>query len=122
MTAYTGHSGLRVEAIATTASQKTGNNASQEVAKASGTGDNHFYLPIPSLRFWSPDDPFLYGLKLQLKDKKEKVIDEIDSYFGMRSVSLGKVDGVNRPLLNGEFGGKGLFVCSHLWPVRMPMK
>ena len=32
-----------------------------------------------------------------------KVVDEVSSYFGMRSVELGEVDGVIRPLLNGEF-------------------
>lgn len=62
-----------------------------------------FYLPIREPRLWSPDDPFLYGLKLQLKDRKGEIIDEVSSYFGMRSVSMGKVDGVLRPLLNGEF-------------------
>lgn len=46
---------------------------------------------------------YFHGLKLQLKDRKGEIIDEVSSYFGMRSVSMGKVDGVLRPLLNGEF-------------------
>jgi hypothetical protein len=75
----------------------------REVAKAEGSAGMKFYLPIANSKRWSPDDPFLYDLKLQLKDNKGKVVDQIGSYFGMRSVSLGKVDGVTRTLLNGEF-------------------
>ncbi len=75
----------------------------REVAKAEGGAGTKFYLPISNPKRWSPDDPFLYDLKLQLKDRKGKMVDQIDSYFGMRSVSLGKVDGMTRTLLNGEF-------------------
>ncbi|MCF0196342.1 MAG: beta-glycosidase, partial [Bacteroidaceae bacterium] len=32
-----------------------------------------------------------------------KVVDEVASYFGMRSCSIGQVEGVTRPLLNGQF-------------------
>lgn len=88
-------SGLKVSAVA--------NDGSSDVAKAEGTTNNTFYLPIKEPHLWSPDNPFLYDLKLQLKDRKGKIVDQIDSYFGMRSVTIGKVDGVNRPLLNGKF-------------------
>jgi hypothetical protein len=52
---------------------------------------------------WSPNDPFLYGLKIQLKDERGYVVDAVGSYFGMRSVSLGIVNGQLHPLLNGKF-------------------
>ncbi len=78
-------------------------DGNREVAKAEGGTGVRFYLPISNPKLWSPDDPFLYDLKLQLKDSKGKVVDQTDSYFGMRSISLGKVDGVTRTLLNGEF-------------------
>lgn len=93
--AYTEDKELKVTAIA--------DNGTSEVARTEGNSNMSFYLPIREPRLWSPDDPFLYGLKLQLKDRKGKIIDEVSSYFGMRSVSMGKVDGVLRPLLNGEF-------------------
>ena len=93
--AYSDNPGLTVVAIAS--------NGTSEVAKSNGSSNTGFYLPIQNPRLWSPDDPFLYGLKLQLKDRKGKIIDEISSYFGMRSVTMGEVDGVLRPLLNGEF-------------------
>ena len=91
--AYTEDKELKVTAIA--------DNGTSEVARTEGNSNMSFYLPIREPRLWSPDDPFLYGLKLQLKDRKGEIIDEVSSYFGMRSVSMGKVDGVLRPLLNG---------------------
>ena len=106
--AYTAHPGLKVTAIA--------KDGSTEVAKADGMSGNRFYVPVPSPRLWSPEDPFLYDLTLQLKDRKGKVLDEIGSYFGMRSVGIGKVDGVNRPLLNGEFVFQIGLLDQGYWP------
>jgi len=58
---------------------------------------------VPEPTLWSPDNPFLYGLKLRLKDKKGRLLEEVSSYFGMREVGLKKIDGTLRPTLNGEF-------------------
>ena len=95
ITAFSPESGLRISAIA--------KDNQTEISKSDGSSNEVFYLPVKNARLWSPDDPFLYDLKLQLKDKRGKVIDEVDSYFGMRSIALGKVDGMTRTLLNGEF-------------------
>lgn len=73
------------------------------VASKQGASDTAFALPMPDAHLWSPDDPFLYNLKIELKDKKGKTLDEVASYFGMREVGLRKIDGVLRPTLNGEF-------------------
>ncbi|MBQ6087356.1 MAG: beta-glycosidase [Bacteroidales bacterium] len=73
------------------------------VAGGKGETNSKFYLSLRDVRLWSPDDPFLYDLKIRLSDRKGKVSDEVVSYFGMRSCSLGKVNGIMRPLLNGEF-------------------
>lgn len=73
-----------------------------EVGRVSGGVDETIVVPVPDARWWTPDDPFLYDLKVVLKDGST-IIDEVESYFGMREVTLGVVDGVNRPLLNGEF-------------------
>ena len=60
-------------------------------------------LPVPDAKLWSPDSPFLYDLTVQIKDAQEAVVDSVHSYFGMRSVGLGKdAGGHTRPLLNGE--------------------
>ncbi|RYG62895.1 hypothetical protein EON80_22255, partial [bacterium] len=62
-----------------------------------------FEVPVPNPHLWSPSDPFLYNLKVQLIGKNGKALDEVTSYFGMRTVSVGMVDGMIRPKLNGKF-------------------
>lgn len=73
------------------------------VSHISGNSTNHFEIPVPNAHFWSPDDPFLYDLRVELLDRNGRVVDEVTSYFGMRSVGLGMVAGKLRPLLNGKF-------------------
>jgi beta-galactosidase/beta-glucuronidase len=73
------------------------------VSHVSGDCTNQFEIPVPNPRRWSPDEPFLYDLKVQLADRKGRVLDEVNSYFGMRSMGLGMVAGKLRPLLNGKF-------------------
>lgn len=46
---------------------------------------------------WAPDSPTLYDVIVKFGE------DTIKSYIGFRSVSSSKVDGIVRPLLNGEF-------------------
>jgi beta-galactosidase/beta-glucuronidase len=60
-------------------------------------------LPISNPKLWSPDNPFLYDLKLVIV-RKGKAVDEIKSYFAMRKISL-KADnnGILRMLLNNNF-------------------
>ena len=60
-------------------------------------------LNIENPRLWSPDDPFLYDLKVALVDAQGAAVDEVGSYFGMRKVSLGKdAKGYTRILLNNR--------------------
>ena len=60
-------------------------------------------LPVNDLKLWSPDDPFLYDLKISLI-RKGKVIDEVKSYFAMRKSSLMEDEnGVLRMMLNNRF-------------------
>ncbi len=86
--------GLQVEAVAL----KDG----QVVGRVRGGADRALSLPVPQPRLWSPDDPFLYDLKVTLR-RDGKVVDQVDSYFGMRSIEIAMVDGVPRPMLNGKF-------------------
>lgn len=108
VTVTTDNTGLKVTAVA--------KDGTTEVAKAEGAANNKFYLPIRNPHLWSPEDPFLYDLTLQLKNTRGRIIDEVNSYFGMRSVSLGKVDGVNRPLLNGKFVFQIGLLDQGYWP------
>lgn len=60
-------------------------------------------LPVPAPKIWSPESPFLYDLHLTLQDTEGNVIDQVESYFGMRKVSLGKdANGYTRMMLNNE--------------------
>jgi hypothetical protein len=61
-----------------------------------------FELKIPKARLWSPDSPFLYDLEVTVLDNG-KVIDSVQSYFGMRKVSLRRDDrGILRLALNNK--------------------
>lgn len=55
-------------------------------------------LPEGRVREWSPDDPFLYDLRFELRDADGRLLDALDSYAGLRSVAI---DG-KAVLLNGR--------------------
>jgi Glycosyl hydrolases family 2, sugar binding domain/Glycosyl hydrolases family 2/Glycosyl hydrolases family 2, TIM barrel domain len=59
-------------------------------------------VAIPDAKLWSPDKPFLYDLQVELLDG-EKVVDAVESYFGLRKIEVKKdADGINRLWLNNE--------------------
>ncbi|MFD6426182.1 glycoside hydrolase family 2 protein [Streptomyces sp. NPDC060198] len=58
----------------------------------------HLALPEDRRREWSPEDPFLYDLRIELLDAQGEVADSVESYAGLRSVAIrGKA-----VLLNGR--------------------
>ncbi|KAJ0107199.1 hypothetical protein N8I77_004893 [Diaporthe amygdali] len=63
----------------------------------SGTSGAAFDFNVPGVDPWSPDSPTLYNLTVTMGD------DTVSSYTGFRTVGRGIVDGIERPLLNGEF-------------------
>ena len=81
----------------------TAYHGKQKVAEAEGQPGEDIVLSIENPDLWNPDHPFLYDLKLELVDKNGKK-DEVQSYFGMRKISLGRdKDGYYRMMLNNEF-------------------
>ena len=59
---------------------------------------------VPNEKLWSPDSPFLYGLKIILRNDKGEILDSVRSYFGMRKISIGKdAQGIERMMLNNKF-------------------
>jgi hypothetical protein len=59
-------------------------------------------VEVPIVRPWSPADPFLYDLRVELK-RDDKVVDSVRSYFGLRKIALGKdKQGVTRIMLNNK--------------------
>lgn len=73
----------------------------RQVAEVQGPAGAELKLAIAQPQLWSPDSPYLYDLKVELRDG-DQVIDQVDSYFGMRTIALGQVNGVTRMLLNGD--------------------
>lgn len=68
----------------------------RKVATVTGRTGQPLTLKIAHPRLWSPDDPFLYDLRVSVGH------DRVGSYFGMRSISVEKVDGTPRTVLNGK--------------------
>ncbi len=59
-------------------------------------------IPLPDARLWTPEDPYLYNVAFTLTRDGETV-DEVTSYFGMRSFTLRKdMKGYMRLCLNGK--------------------
>jgi hypothetical protein len=96
-----------------TAVVRTGKKA---IASAEGEAGKIFYIPLKNARLWSPQDPFLYDLTLSLRDETGRITDEVISYFGMRDIRLGEVNGVVRPLLNNEFVMQLGLLDQGYWP------
>ena len=88
----------------------------KEVARAQGTAGTALSVPIANPKPWSPDSPFLYDLKLTLTAPNGQISDEVMSYAGMRDIQLGKVNGVVRPLLNGQFVMQLGLLDQGYWP------
>ena len=71
-----------------------------DVANAAGPAGQEFRVPVPTARLWTPDNPFLYTLRVSL-GRGDKPTDAVDSYFGMRKVEVASDGRVRRILLNG---------------------
>ncbi|MFY9150375.1 MAG: sugar-binding domain-containing protein [Prolixibacteraceae bacterium] len=74
----------------------------KELVSKQLTADQKIRIEIDNPMLWSPDHPFLYDLKLTLQNPKGDVIDEVKSYFGMRKISLGDLNGAKYLFLNNE--------------------
>ncbi|KAJ7233181.1 alpha-L-arabinofuranosidase B [Mycena rebaudengoi] len=99
----TGASGQTVTAIVST--------GGQTVANSSATVGSSVRLSIPNPRLWSPDDPFLYDLRVTLSSG-----DVVTGYFGMRTVGTAVVNGFLRPVLNGRFFFQMGTLDQGFWP------
>ena len=57
---------------------------------------------VPGPRLWTPDDPHLYPVDVELVAGDGTVLDRVGTYFAMRSIAVGKDEqGFQRLLLNG---------------------
>ncbi|GFH77073.1 hypothetical protein Sgou_17430 [Streptomyces gougerotii] len=88
----------------------------KEVGTATGAAGEELSVSVPDPRLWSPDDPFLYDVRAELPPAGDAPGDEVGSYAGMRSIGLKKIDGVQRPVLNGEFVFQTGTLDQGYWP------
>jgi hypothetical protein len=106
LTPNLGNSTLRVKALGAgiygqtvTATVSSGGTV---VGSASGAVGSEFSVPVPNPHLWSPNDPFLYDVKVDLKSGAT-VVDSVGSYAGMRSIGVASINGKSRTVLNGQF-------------------
>ncbi|MFI1819196.1 glycoside hydrolase family 2 protein, partial [Lentzea sp. NPDC020367] len=83
----------------------------QVVGRQTGTTGGSLRVPVPNARLWSPDDPFLYDLRVTLASG-----DVVTGYFGMRSLGKAMIGGVMRPMLNGKFVFQSGTLDQGYWP------
>src|SRR6185312_2278989 len=88
---------------ATVSLKEEGSGASSSFSgSASGFTGRPLTINIPNASLWSPEHPVLYSLHLTLSPDN-KPGDQIDGYFAMRKISVGKDDkGINRLMLNNK--------------------
>jgi Glycosyl hydrolases family 2, sugar binding domain/Glycosyl hydrolases family 2, TIM barrel domain/Glycosyl hydrolases family 2 len=88
----------------------------KEISRVQGPIGKSFSLPVPHAHTWSPDDPFLYDVKIALLQKGKK-LDEVSGYFGMRKISVSKgADGYPRLYLNNRPGFEMGVLDQGYWP------
>ncbi|MDB6063796.1 MAG: Beta-galactosidase/beta-glucuronidase [Pedosphaera sp.] len=90
--------------------------SNKEVAQATGPANKEFSMQITTPHLWSPDDPFLYDLRITLKDG-DNMVDGASSYFGMRKIALRRDEsGVTRMALNNQFIFQTGALDQGFWP------
>ena len=73
-----------------------------EVIASADVVDGKAVVKVPQVRTWSPDSPYLYGVKVSIS-RKGKVVDSVDGYTAMREISICRNKGYNKRMaLNGE--------------------
>jgi hypothetical protein len=74
-----------------------------EATLRSGPPGAPLRVPVLNPRLWTPDHPYLYDIKVRLIGRSGKVVDEVSSYAGLRTIGVVN-DGKGRPriALNGK--------------------
>ena len=90
--------------------------AGQEAGRVTGPPNQELSLPLAAPHLWSPEDPFLYDLRVTLSQGDLKS-DTVASYFGLRKIALRKDDeGVTRIALNDQFTFQIGTLDQGFWP------
>jgi beta-galactosidase/beta-glucuronidase len=90
--------------------------SNKTIASATGVSGQEITLKIDDPILWTPENPFLYDLDLELMSGNTTV-DKVKSYTGIRKISLGKTeDGFTRILLNNKFIYENGPLDQGFWP------
>jgi beta-galactosidase/beta-glucuronidase len=96
---------LAVAGAGTTAGDKieaVAMEGTREVGRIAGDVGAPLVLSVPNAKLWSPEQPFLYDLKVTLTHAGQ-LSDTVTSYFGMRKISMAKdAKGIPRIMLNNK--------------------
>jgi hypothetical protein len=90
------------QAAADTMVVVTARDGHRVVGRATGRPGTELRVPVRGPKLWSPDTPFLYGLDVALVDSRGRRLDQVGSYFGMRTIGVAQADGARRMVLNGK--------------------
>lgn len=86
------------------------------ISESTINGKGFFSMPVKNAKLWTPDTPNLYDIKIEVL-RKNNVVDEVESYFGMRKISLGKdKSGFTRLMLNNKFVFQNGPLDQGYWP------
>ena len=70
-------------------------NPSQNVIAEAVVEGGKAVVKIGDVKTWSPDSPYLYGVKVSI-ERKGKIVDSVDGYTAMRKISIVKDNTPNR--------------------------
>jgi len=86
------------------------------LGRATGLPGEDIILQVPEARLWTPQKPILYDLEIALLSG-DQVVDKIESYFGLRKISIGQDEhNISRILLNDEFQFQIGMLDQGFWP------
>ena len=87
----------------------------KEIATIKGLVNKSYDINLNLPKLWSPESPFLYSLEVKLI-KGQTELDDVDSYFGMRKISIEKVGDHRKIFLNNKFCYHFGFLDQGFWP------
>lgn len=91
-------------------------DGSKTVAVSRCAAGQQAVIPVPDMRPWSPEDPFLYDLEVTLS-RKGRILDKVESYAAMRKISVKRTvgDAMRMQLNNKDYVQLGL-LDQGWWP------
>jgi beta-galactosidase/beta-glucuronidase len=95
-----------------------GDNIVAQASSESASAAVRVPIKVPNAKLWTPDEPNLYGLRIRLIDRDGQVLDEVESYSGLRQIELvdGKIHLNGKPLYLRMVLDQGYWPESYLAP------